>query len=264
MSSQHYHDGRAWYLIGFVRDEQGDRKGSMEAYRKCMEYEVDNGHGDVSLYNEMAKTRIAELEAEQDFKGTHRGTEIQVVVTSPPQIRVKVDCDGIYMMLVVASNITYDSLVGRIDSKMVRFTYKSIALGTVQLRYRGKYGFSFAIESDKDIQRVFEQWQASGWGPAFEKRRDIELFCTSVAEVNRSQKGKNLPSLKLPLDSDKQTLDHLLNYYEGASFVLVPSRGQQKPMEPAILRQIQSFFRPGLQDRPVYTKPTSPSPAVGS
>ncbi|ORY64511.1 Pleckstrin homology domain-containing protein [Pseudomassariella vexata] len=99
----------------------------------------------------------------------------------PTQLKVKVICDdGTYQTLVVAFNITYQSMIDRIDAKLSRFTQSSIGKGNLKLRYRDEDGDSVNIESDEDIQIAFmdfreaireqQQYNPGGVG-------EIELFC---------------------------------------------------------------------------------------
>lgn len=102
----------------------------------------------------------------------------------PTQLKVKVNCDsGNYVTLVVAFNITYQSLIDRIDAKLARFTSSSVAKGGLKLRYRDEDGDFVTIESDDDIQIAISEWRegmrdrafASGGGPG--GVGEIELFC---------------------------------------------------------------------------------------
>jgi cell division control protein 24 len=96
----------------------------------------------------------------------------------PTQLKVKVNCDsGNYVTLVVAFNITYQSLIDRIDAKLNRFTSASIGRGNLRLRYQDEDGDFVNIESDDDIQIAISEWRegmrsmyAGGVG-------EIELFC---------------------------------------------------------------------------------------
>lgn len=99
----------------------------------------------------------------------------------PTQLKVKVNCDGNYVTLVVAFNITYQSLIDRIDAKVGRFSNNAIARGTMRLRYQDEDGDFVTIESDDDIHIAFQEWR--------EQQRDglttgmlgeIELFCASI------------------------------------------------------------------------------------
>ncbi|KAH8904174.1 hypothetical protein BR93DRAFT_971243 [Coniochaeta sp. PMI_546] len=98
----------------------------------------------------------------------------------PTQLKVKVNCDsGNYVTLVVAFNITYQSLIDRIDAKLNRFTSSSIGKGNLKLRYRDEDGDFVTIESDDDIQIAISEWREgmrntfAGPGGVGE----IELFC---------------------------------------------------------------------------------------
>ncbi|KAK7421497.1 Guanine nucleotide exchange factor for Cdc42p [Neonectria punicea] len=96
----------------------------------------------------------------------------------PTQLKVRVNCEtGNYVTLVVPFNITYQSLIDRIDAKLARFTNSSISKGMLKLRYRDEDGDFVTIESDDDIQIAFMEWRegmrnmyAGGVG-------EIELFC---------------------------------------------------------------------------------------
>ena len=103
----------------------------------------------------------------------------------PTQLKVKVNCDsGNYITLVVQYNITYQTLIQRIDNKLSRFTSSSIDKGNLRLRYRDEDGDFVSIESDDDIQIAIDVWRegvrsqytmSGGVG-------EIELFC--VGEIN--------------------------------------------------------------------------------
>lgn len=99
----------------------------------------------------------------------------------PTQLKVKCNCDGNYVTLVVSFNISYQSLVDRIDAKIGRFSPNAIARGTMRLRYRDEDGDFVTIESDEDIQIAFQEWREQ------QKQQDnmgqlgeIELFCLST------------------------------------------------------------------------------------
>ncbi|KAF5484345.1 Rho guanine nucleotide exchange factor scd1 [Colletotrichum siamense] len=90
----------------------------------------------------------------------------------PTQLKVKVNFvdSGNYVTLVVAFNITYQSLIDRIDAKLARFTNSSISKGMLKLRYQDEDGDFVTIASDDDIQIAFIEWREGGVG-------EIELFC---------------------------------------------------------------------------------------
>jgi cell division control protein 24 len=99
----------------------------------------------------------------------------------PTQLKVKVNCDGNYVTLVVAFNITYQSLIDRIDAKVGRFSNNAIARGTMRLRYRDEDGDFVTIESDDDIQIAFQEWrEAQKHQYHTGQLGEIELFCLSV------------------------------------------------------------------------------------
>jgi len=83
--------------------------------------------------------------------------------------------------LVVAFNITYQSLIDRIDAKVGRFSNNAIARGTMRLRYQDEDGDFVTIESDDDIYIAFQEWrdvQTQQFGTG--QLGEIELFCMSV------------------------------------------------------------------------------------
>lgn len=99
----------------------------------------------------------------------------------PTQLKAKVNCNGNYVTLVVAFNITYQSLIDRIDAKVGRFSNNAIARGTMRLRYRDEDGDFVTIESDDDIQIAFQEWrEAQRQQYHTGQLGEIELFCLSV------------------------------------------------------------------------------------
>ncbi len=103
----------------------------------------------------------------------------------PTQLKVKVNCDGNYVTLVVAFNITYQSLIDRIDAKVGRFSNNAIARGTMRLRYRDEDGDFVTIESDDDIQIAFQEWREAQKQQYHNGQLgEIELFCLSVTVDN--------------------------------------------------------------------------------
>jgi cell division control protein 24 len=99
----------------------------------------------------------------------------------PTQLKVKVNCDGNYVTLVVAFNITYQSLIDRIDAKVGRFSNNAIGRGTMRLRYRDEDGDFVIIESDDDIQIAFQEFGESQKDQYHTGQLgEIELFCLSV------------------------------------------------------------------------------------
>ena len=102
-------------------------------------------------------------------------------VPLPTQLKVKVNCDGNYVTLVVAFNITYQSLIDRIDAKVGRFSNNAIARGTMRLRYQDEDGDFVTIESDDDIHIAFQEWREQQIeGLKNGMLGEIELFCASI------------------------------------------------------------------------------------
>lgn len=96
----------------------------------------------------------------------------------PTQLKVKVCCDsGNYVTLVVAFNITYQSLIDRIDAKLARFTNSSIGRGNLRLKYSDEDGDFVTIESDDDIQIAFLEWREGVRNMYSGGVGEIELFC---------------------------------------------------------------------------------------
>ena len=100
----------------------------------------------------------------------------------PTQLKVKVNYDtSNYMTLVVAFNITYQSLVDRIDAKLARFTNSNIGKGNLKLKYRDEDGDFVSIESDDDIQIAFMEWRDGVRNLYNAGVGEIELFCVGDA-----------------------------------------------------------------------------------
>lgn len=102
-------------------------------------------------------------------------------MSMPTQLKVKVNCDGNYVTLVVSFNISYQSLADRIDAKIGRFSTNAIGRGTMRLRYRDEDGDFVTIGSDDDIQIAFQEWREAQ-KPYFHNGQlgEIELFCAGV------------------------------------------------------------------------------------
>lgn len=96
----------------------------------------------------------------------------------PTQLKVRVNCNnGNYVTLVVAFNITYQSLIDRIDAKLARFMNSSIGNGALKLRYRDEDGDLVTIQSDDDIQIAFMEWREGVRNMYSGGVGEIELFC---------------------------------------------------------------------------------------
>ncbi|KHN94365.1 Dbl-domain containing protein [Metarhizium album ARSEF 1941] len=101
----------------------------------------------------------------------------------PTQLKVRVNCDsGNYVTLVVAFNITYQSLIDRIDAKLARFMTSSIGKGMLKLRYRDEDGDFVTIESDDDIQIAFMEWREGVRNMYSGGVGEIELFCVGEGQ----------------------------------------------------------------------------------
>lgn len=103
------------------------------------------------------------------------------IMPLPTQLKVKVNCDGgNYVTLVVQFNITYQSLIDRIDAKLARFTNSGIGKGNLKLRYRDEDGDLIMIESDDDIQIAISEWREGARNMYSQGVGEIELFCLGV------------------------------------------------------------------------------------
>ncbi|KAI1811997.1 hypothetical protein GGS20DRAFT_578664 [Poronia punctata] len=101
----------------------------------------------------------------------------------PTQLRVKVIVgSGNYITLVVPFNITYQSLVDRIDVKLARFTNSSIGKGSLRLRYCDEDGDLVNVESDDDIQLAFYEWREGANNTSSTGVGEIALHC--VGDTN--------------------------------------------------------------------------------
>ncbi|UPX15446.1 Guanine nucleotide exchange factor for Cdc42p, variant 2 [Ascochyta rabiei] len=99
----------------------------------------------------------------------------------PSQLKVKVHCPsaGSSMVLVVSTNISYQSLKDRIDAKLQRSTAVSLASGQVKLKYLDSEGTYVSIQCDDDVLEAFENWQEQqrDLNPGGGQLGEIELFC---------------------------------------------------------------------------------------
>jgi cell division control protein 24 len=130
-------------------------------------------------YNRSNTTQIPTTIVDSRTMSPPLGGETEMAL--PTQLKVKVNCDGNYVTLVVAFNITYQSLIDRIDAKVGRFSNNAIARGTMRLRYRDEDGDFVTIESDDDIQIAFQEWREAQKHQYYTGQLgEIELFCLSV------------------------------------------------------------------------------------
>lgn len=103
----------------------------------------------------------------------------------PTQLKVRVNLDsGNYVTLVVAFNISYQSLIDRIDAKLARFTANSIGKGMLKLQYRDEDGDFIVIQSDDDIQIAFLEWREGMKNMYSGGVGEIDLYC--VGDVSNS------------------------------------------------------------------------------
>lgn len=101
----------------------------------------------------------------------------------PTQLKVKVNIPpGHYITLVVATNITYQSLVDRIDAKIGRLTSSGAGIGNgkMRLRYKDGDGDLVTVDGDEGVMEAFEEWREMNEGAQDGGVGEIELFCASV------------------------------------------------------------------------------------
>ena len=103
------------------------------------------------------------------------------MISAPTQLKVKVSFESNYVTLVVATNISYQSLVDRIDAKLLRFTSSAIGRGTIRLRYRDEDGDNVTIRSDEDVLLAFTDWKEQQRSSILQGQLgEIQLFCQSI------------------------------------------------------------------------------------
>lgn len=97
----------------------------------------------------------------------------------PTQLKVKVHCPsaGSTMVLVVSTNISFQSLKDRIDAKLQRSTSVSLGSGQVKLKYLDSDSTYVSIQCDDDVQEAFENWKEQQRDPNQGGLGEIELFC---------------------------------------------------------------------------------------
>jgi cell division control protein 24 len=104
----------------------------------------------------------------------------------PTQLKVKVNIDGgNYVTLVVAFNISYQSLIDRIDAKLARFTTSSIGKENLKLHYRDEDGDLVRIQSDEDIQLAFLELRESMRSMHSGGVGEIDLYCVSATDASQ-------------------------------------------------------------------------------
>jgi cell division control protein 24 len=98
----------------------------------------------------------------------------------PTQLKVRVNFDDTYMTLLVDFNITYQSLIERIDAKIARVSNNSISGGTMRLKYKDEDGDLIAMESDSEKRLAFQEWLESQNNQLHTELGELILFCSSV------------------------------------------------------------------------------------
>ncbi|KAI9845986.1 MAG: hypothetical protein M1837_004392 [Sclerophora amabilis] len=102
-------------------------------------------------------------------------------VMTPTQLKVKVSFESNYVTLVIGMNISYQSLVDRIDAKLSRFTNSSIGRGTIRLRYQDEDGDFVTIRSDEDINIAFSDWKEQQRSQLLQGQLgEIQLYCQGI------------------------------------------------------------------------------------
>ncbi|KAF2478540.1 Pleckstrin homology domain-containing protein [Neohortaea acidophila] len=100
---------------------------------------------------------------------------------TPTQLKVKVHCPSVSqsLTLVVPLNISYQSLVDRIDAKLQRSTNLSLSerglqagAQLVKLKFLDEEDY-VSIQSDEDVQTAFEAWEANAMGSGM---AEVNLF----------------------------------------------------------------------------------------
>lgn len=84
--------------------------------------------------------------------------------------------------MVVATNITYQSLVDRIDAKLSRIydNTRGIGKGNMRLRYRDEDGDFVTVDGDEGVRVCFEEWREMNEGNMGNGVGEIELYCDSL------------------------------------------------------------------------------------
>ncbi|KZF24866.1 hypothetical protein L228DRAFT_57551 [Xylona heveae TC161] len=96
----------------------------------------------------------------------------------PSQLKVRVIMGENYVTLVVGMNISYQSLIDRIDAKLSRFAPWSINRGNCRLRYVDEDGDTVTINSDEDVQTAFQDWREQNIKRGLSNQlAEIQLVC---------------------------------------------------------------------------------------
>lgn len=143
----------------------------------------DRANGDLpTLANAQSSQGTHSHHPSTSSRHSHRSTPSNDLTGGlPTQLKVKVNIPpGHYITLVVATNITYQSLVDRIDAKIGRLTSSGAGIGNgkMRLRYRDGDGDLVTVDGDEGVGEAFEEWREMNEG--VEGVGEIELFCASV------------------------------------------------------------------------------------
>lgn len=105
------------------------------------------------------------------------------VTNLPTQFKIRVNCPSASqtLTLVVAPNISYQSLKDRIDAKLQRSTNLSLSdrgpkENQVKLKFLDEEDY-VSIQSDEDVQMAFETWREQSQQRGLGEMAEIELFC---------------------------------------------------------------------------------------
>ena len=101
----------------------------------------------------------------------------------PSQLKVKVwfDPPPSHVTIVVPIIIKHQSLIDRIDSKMVKISQASIARGTARLKYKDEEEDLVTISSDEGVQMAIEDWGMQHLGDLDRGLApDFELYWSAV------------------------------------------------------------------------------------
>ncbi|RYP78484.1 hypothetical protein DL771_000437 [Monosporascus sp. 5C6A] len=114
----------------------------------------------------------------------------------PSQLRLKVNVDeSAYFHLIVASGITYQSLIDLIDMKIALFTTDSLRGGILELRYRNQDGDFVSIGNDNDVQIAFVEMCGIWRRNPHTSDATIEL---SVGNLRKDETSKTAVAQTMP------------------------------------------------------------------
>ena len=146
-------------------------------------YDGSYAHTRSSLSQDvMAVPTLPELGTSASPLGLALSTDGEISTPSQLKVKVRVPSEGSHMTLVVAFNISYQSLKDRIDAKLHRHSKLSLGSGTVKLKYQDEDEL-VSIQTDEDVQIAFETWkdqQQDHLTPG--QLGEIELYCIQPAD----------------------------------------------------------------------------------